>query len=40
MGDRDVVVKDPNATPKPNEGETDSIQLGITAQKLTSRQLR
>ena len=40
VGDRDVVVKNPNATPKPNEGETDSIQLGITAQNLTSRQLR
>ena len=40
VGDRDVVVKDPNATPEPNPGETESIQLGITAQNLTSRQLR
>ena len=40
MGDRDVVVKDPNATPEPNAGETESVQLGITAQNLTSRQLQ
>ena len=40
VGDRDVVVKDPNVQAESDKGETESIQLGITAENLTFRQLR